>query len=197
MVVGVSSVAILVLIAGTLAAMGTDEEGIRAVIRLTARTSVLLFTAAFAASALRRLWPTPLTKWLLRRRRQIGLSFAVSHGLHLLAIASLARLHSESFWMDRSVSTLLGGGTAYVFVLLMAITSNDASVRWLGGRRWSALHTTGSYVIWTIFFVSYVPRALQSAAYAPVALLVVGALAVRLLARRAPASVLSDRRLAS
>src|SRR5690349_17199615 len=97
MVVGVSSAAILVLITATLAAMGTDEEGIRAVIRLTARTSVLLFTAAFAASALRRLWPTPLTKWLLRRRRQVGLSFAVSHFLHLLFIFMLARLYSESF----------------------------------------------------------------------------------------------------
>ena len=51
-------------------------------------------------------------------------------------------------------------------------------------------------MIWTIFFVSYVPRALKLPAYAPVALLVVGALALRLLARRAPAAVLPDRQLA-
>ena len=96
---------------------------------------MLLFTAAFAASALRRLWPTSFTRWLRRRRRQVGLSFAVSHGTHLLAIVALAMRFPESFWASTSLVTIVFGGIAYVFILLMAITSNDASVRLLGGRR--------------------------------------------------------------
>jgi methionine sulfoxide reductase heme-binding subunit len=195
-VVAISSAVIVLLVLATLAVDGTGEEGIRAVIRLTARTSVLLFTAAFTASALRRRWPTSLTRWLLRRRRQIGLSFAVSHGLHLLAIVQLATRFPDTFWPNTSMVTIVFGGLAYVFILLMALTSNDASVRLLGGRRWSLLHTTGMYVIWTIFFVSYTPRALSMPAYVPAALLVVGGLAVRLVARRAPAPVLSDRQVA-
>jgi DMSO/TMAO reductase YedYZ heme-binding membrane subunit len=195
-VVAVASAVLALLTASTLAMMGTGEDGVGAVIRLTARTSVLLFTAAFTASALRRLWPTPATRWLLRRRRQVGLSFAVSHGLHLAAIVTLATRWPDVFWPKRSVVTLVFGGIAYVFILLMAVTSNDASVRALGGKRWGLLHTVGAYWIWTIFFVSYVPRALTSPAYVPLALLVVAALGLRLIARRAAAPVLSDRPLA-
>jgi methionine sulfoxide reductase heme-binding subunit len=195
-VVAICSAVIALLLVATVAVDGTGEEGIRAAIRLTARTSVLLFTAAFTAGALRRRWPTPLTRWLLRRRRQVGLSFAVSHGLHLLAIVLLATRFPDTFWPNTSMVTIVFGGLAYVFILLMALTSNDASVRLLGGRRWSAVHTTGMYVIWTIFFVSYVPRALAMPAYVPAALLVVGGLAVRLVARRAAAPVLSDRQVA-
>jgi sulfoxide reductase heme-binding subunit YedZ len=195
-VVATSTAVILALMVATVAIDGTGEEGIRAVIRLTARTSVLLFTAAFAASALRRLWPTDLTRWLRHRRRQVGLSFAASHGLHLLAIVALAVRFPASFWANTKTITLVVGGLGYVFVLLMAITSNDASVRLLGGRRWSALHTTGAYLLWFIFAQAYVPRGLMSPAYAPLAVLVVGALGLRLLARRAQAPALSDRRIA-
>lgn len=195
-VVGTSIAVILALILATIAIDGTGEEGIRAAIRLTARTSVLLFTAAFAASALRRLWQTGFTRWLRRRRRQVGLSFAASHGLHLLAIVALAVRFPDVFWPNTKTITLVVGGLGYVFVLLMALTSNDASVRLLGGRRWSALHTTGAYVLWFIFAQAYVPRGLVSPAYAPLALLVVGSLALRLLARRAQAPALSDRRVA-
>lgn len=192
-VVGSATAIIVALILATLAVDGTGEDGVRAVIRVTARTSVVLFMAAFTAGALRRLWPTPATRWVRRRRRQVGLSFAVSHLLHLAGIVVLANRFPESFWPHTATSTLVLGGLGYVFVLLMAVTSNDASVRLLGGRAWSILHTTGAYTLWTVFFASYVPRALTDLAYAPLAVLVVGGLVLRLLARRAPAVVLSDR----
>lgn len=187
----------MLLVLATIAVDGTGEDGVRAVIRLTARTSVLLFMTAFTASALRRLWPTTATRWLMRRRRQIGLSFAVSHGLHLAAIVTLATRWPDVFWPNTSMVTIVFGGTAYVFILLMALTSNDASVRMLGGRRWSLLHTTGMYVIWIIFLNSYAGRAVTSPAFVPLALLVVGGFVLRLASRRAAAPVVADRRLAS
>lgn len=186
-VVASCTAVILALIAATLLAMGTGEEGVRAVIRLTARTSVLLFAAAFAARPLRTLWTSSFTAWLRRRRRQVGLSFAMSHLLHLIAIIVLFMRWDAS----TSAITVIFGGLGYVFILLMAITSNDASVRRLGARRWSVLHTTGSYLLWIIFANSYIPRAIADPAYAPLALLVIGILALRIVARRktAPAQI--------
>ncbi len=51
-------------------------EGSRAAIRVTARTSFLLFLAAFTASSFASLLPGPFTRFLLRERRTVGLSFA-------------------------------------------------------------------------------------------------------------------------
>ena len=45
-----------------------EVEGVRSVIRFTARTSLVLFCLAFSAGALARLWPNAWTHW----QRQIG-----------------------------------------------------------------------------------------------------------------------------
>lgn len=151
--VGIASAAVVALCAGVLTLSGAGEDGIRGVIRLTARTSLVLFLLAFTASAVHRLWPRPRTRWLLANRRYLGLSFAASHGLHLLAVVALAVRHSDEFWDHTQVSTIVVGGIGYVFVALMAATSNDTSVVWLGPRRWKLLHTVGAYWIWQIFLV--------------------------------------------
>jgi len=76
-----------------IAAMRQFEiEGIRMVIRFTARTSLLLFCLAFGAAALARLWPNAWTRWQRRNRRYLGVSFAASHGLHAVAIAAFAAM---------------------------------------------------------------------------------------------------------
>src|SRR5579862_5883945 len=69
-----------------------EVDGIRLVIRATARTSLLLFTLAFSAGALATLWPSGWTRWQRRNRRYLGLSFAVSHALHAAAIMAFATL---------------------------------------------------------------------------------------------------------
>jgi methionine sulfoxide reductase heme-binding subunit len=186
--VGVASAVILALCALTLATTGAGEEGIRSVIRLTARTSIVLFLLAFTASAAFRLWGGRWPRWLLVNRRYLGLSFAVSHFLHLLALVVLAARFPDRFWGGTSASTMVVGGIGYVFVALMAATSNDASVAWLGPRRWKALHTVGAYWLWQVFLLTYglsIPRA--PGYLVPVALLL-GAWGLRLAARgRRPA----------
>jgi methionine sulfoxide reductase heme-binding subunit len=188
--VGVASAVIVALCAMTLATTGVDEEGVRAIIRLTARTSLALFLLAFTASAAFRLWGGRLPRWLLVNRRYLGLSFAVSHFLHLLAIVVLAARFPDRFWGGTSASTMVVGGIGYVFVAIMAATSNDASVAWLGRRRWKALHTVGAYWLWQVFLLTYglsIPRA--PGYLVPVALLL-GAWGLRLAARgRRPALV--------
>jgi DMSO/TMAO reductase YedYZ heme-binding membrane subunit len=168
-------------VALVLALEGTGEGGVRAVIRWTARSSLALFLATFVASSLRRLWRAPASAWLLRNRRALGLSFAVSHALHLAGILALAATVPEATFEP---ATVVGGGLGYAFVAAMAATSSDAAMRRLGARRWKLLHRTGSWLLFAIFAQSYLPRAVASPVYAPLGLAVAGALGLRLLAWR-------------
>ncbi|MGL4880057.1 MAG: hypothetical protein ACRC8K_03220, partial [Waterburya sp.] len=79
---------------------GFNEASWRIAIRLTARTSCILFLLAFCASALRRFKTTAFTNWLVRNRRYLGLSMAVSHGFHAVAIAGVAFFTSENMVRD-------------------------------------------------------------------------------------------------
>src|SRR5512143_359766 len=114
-IVGWCSAAVAAMAVLLLAVDGTGEEGVRAVIRHSAQTSILLFMAAYVASSLRPLWRTPVSKWLLANRRYVGLSYAASHTIHLAAIVALYRL-SPDFRTGLSSVTLIGGGLAYVFL---------------------------------------------------------------------------------
>lgn len=133
---------------------GWSADGAGAAARLTARFSFVWFITAWSASALAKLWPGGWRAVLLRRRRAVGLGFAAAHFVHLgaLLIAVLV------FATPRSLTTIYGGGFGYVMVALMALTSNDWSVRTLGPRNWKLLHTIGGVVIAGIFFTSYLGR---------------------------------------
>jgi hypothetical protein len=180
--VGWSALTVAALVAAVFAAAGGGEAGWRAAIRLSAKTSLALFTAAFIASSVRVLWPTALTRWLLANRRYVGVSFAASHAIHLFAILMLLRV-SPDFHIG--TATLIGGGGAYVLLAAMTATSFDRSAAWLGARRWRLLHKTGMYYCWVIFFISYLPRMLvESILYLPFVAVLLGALGLRVAARR-------------
>jgi len=171
--------AVLVLLAAAVLAVGTDAEGFRQLIRVTARSSFVLFLLAFTASAAARRWPNSLTRWQLTNRRQIGLGFAVSHAIHAAAIAGFARLDPSGFHAATSPGNFISGGLAYVFIVLMAATSVDGAVRWLGARRWRVLHLSGLYFLWISFLITFGKRIPISAGYVlPVAVLL-AALALR------------------
>ncbi|MCC0176386.1 hypothetical protein I4641_05270 [Waterburya agarophytonicola K14] len=53
------------------------------------RWACILFLLAFTASSLRRLKATPITNWLLSNRHYLGLSMAISHGFHAIAISCM------------------------------------------------------------------------------------------------------------
>lgn len=175
--VGWSTLLLVSMSVAILVVDGIGEAGLRTLIRATARTSFVLFTAAFIASALQATWPAPLSRWLLVNRRYLGVSFAVSHGIHLLAIIVLLRVAAD---LQISGATLIGGGLAYGFIATMTATSFDRSAAWLGARAWRRLHTAGMYYIWFIFFISYAPRAIASVVYLPFAVVQLGALGLRL-----------------
>lgn len=186
--VGVNAVLVVAFAALAWVIAGGGEAGIRSAIRTTARTSLLLFLAAFVASSLNALWPRPWTKALLANRRYVGVSFAVSHLWHAVAIWLLAVEYPRSFWPGVTWVTFAGGGVGYLFLALMVATSFDRTTAWLGHRRWKLLHTTGIYVIWVIFTSSYAPRAFVAPIYLlPTVALLLGfglRFSARVLARR-------------
>jgi hypothetical protein len=162
---------------------GGGAGGWGAVVRTSAKTSLLFFLAAFVASSVRALWRTPTTAWLLANRRYVGVSFATSHAIHLVGIVLVATL-SPDFALDPL--TLVFGGLGYVWLFAMAATSFDGAVARLGRRNWQRLHTGGMYYLWLIFVISYLPRALTTSAwYWSVVVPLFGALALRIaLSRR-------------
>jgi DMSO/TMAO reductase YedYZ heme-binding membrane subunit len=159
-------------------------QGVRMVIRLTARTSLVFFLVAFLASASARQWPSPRTRWLLLHRRAFGLAFAVSHATHLAAILAFARMDAAGFAQQTSIGNYVSGGLGYVFIVLLAATSWDGAVQWLGARRWRLLHTVGVYYIWISFMVTFGKRIPVSPAYVLPVVVLVAALLLRLGATR-------------
>lgn len=134
------------------ATVGMSDEYIRAYIRLTSATSLLLFGLAWSASSINILLGGRWRRVCMARRR-IGIAFAISHTFHLAAIWLLVQVVYGGDWSEFG---LLAGGAVYVLIYLMAFTSNDWSVHTLGPTIWKRLHWVGGYVIWGAFAGSYI-----------------------------------------
>ncbi len=174
-----------------LATEGVDTDGYRLVIRATARTSLIFFLAAFIASTMVRLAPSPFSSWLKRNRRYLGLSFAMSHFIHLCAILALATFDPATFATLSTKASIIAGSTGYIAIALLTATSFDRMVSWLGVGLWQKIHTAGSWFIWVSFVFTNGKRIPVSLWYAlPVAILFV-ALAAKIYAKRQGSNIVS------
>src|SRR5262245_3107607 len=117
---------------------GFGESGWRAGIRLSGRISTLLFLSAFLARPLFLFHPSSFSRWLLKNRRYLGVSFASSHTMHLFQILALAKA-SPAFVHSLTPGLIGSAGLGYVFLYAMAATSFDRAVKWLGARNWKVL----------------------------------------------------------
>ena len=176
------------LAALVLAIAGAGERGMHGLLRATALTSLVFFLSAFVASPLRVAHPGPTAAWLSRNRRYLGLSFALSHFVHLAAIVELFRITGQS----PDAVTVVVGGIGYLLLSLMAATSSDAAIEWLGARRWRTLHSFGVNYLWLVFTLTLAGRVVLSPVAALAELALHGAMALRLSVRlrRRPAGAL-------
>ncbi len=159
---------------------GTDEQGMRMAIRATGRTSCILFLSAFVASSLHKLWSTPLSAWLLKNRRYLGISMAVSHTYHAIALFGLWIVTSGAAPSSNPLGTL-----GYILLFAMTVTSFKRPAAWLGKRGWKILHTTGMHFFWLglLFeYSSHLPKSMLI--YSPFVILLVLAMMLRLAASR-------------
>jgi sulfoxide reductase heme-binding subunit YedZ len=169
---------------------GTGSEGVELALRTTARVSFFWFLLAYLATPMHALAEGPLSRWLLRRRRALGVVFGASMTMHVAFILALFRLHSPErppmvtdadFWI---------GIPGLVLVALMTATSFDALKSALGPVRWARLHRTGLHVVWAIFFLCLVDSAGRKEAVSPLLeyhvfiAMLVAALALRIAAAR-------------
>jgi hypothetical protein len=178
---GLLSLLLAAMAAGFLA-LHPDVEGLRLTIRATARTSLVLFALAFSAAALAELAPSDATRWQRRNRRYLGVSFAVSHAIHLAALIALARVDSDLFWALTNPANIVLAGTAYLFIAAMTVTSFDRTARWLGARKWRLLHLIGGWYIWVSFATAVGKRLPQGPVYWAMMAIVIAVGALRLIA---------------
>ncbi len=181
---GVFATALMAMVAGLDTLTPDRTEALRMIIRATARTSLVLFLLAFAASGLARLRPGGFSAWLLRNRRQVGVGFAVSHLLHLAAIVALARRDPILFDALTTPASYIFGGLGYAFILAMLATSFDTTARAIGPRAFARLHGTGIWFLWLMFLINFGKRIPAHPSYVLAIVLACAALAVRIAARR-------------
>jgi methionine sulfoxide reductase heme-binding subunit len=165
-----------------------EVDGVRMVIRFTARTSLLLFCLAFSAAALARLWPNPWTRWQRRNRRYLGLSFAASHAIHAMVIIRFAAMAPADYMTATSAATYLFGGIGYAFIIAMTATSFDRTVAAIGPRAWRILHLAGGYYLWFQFMVSFGKRIPAMPLYAVFLIPLLAVMALRLIAMMSASS---------
>ena len=135
-----------------------EVEGVRAVIRFTARSSLVLFCLAFSAGALAFLWPNAWTSWQRRNRRYLGLSFAASHAIHAIAIVCFALVSPPLFRENTSLASYIFGGIGYAAIVAMSATSFDGAIAAIGPRGWRVLHLVCGYYLLLQFTVSFGKR---------------------------------------
>jgi methionine sulfoxide reductase heme-binding subunit len=170
-------------------ALHPDVEGLRLVIRATARTSLVLFALAFSAGALAQLIVSDFTRWQRRNRRYLGVSFAASHFIHLAALIALARTDSDLFWTLTNPANVVLAGAAYLFIAAMTATSFDRTAAWLGPRKWRLLHLVGGWYVWLSFAVAIGKRLPQGPIYWAMTAVILAVGIVRLIAMSRRAKV--------
>ena len=118
--------------------------------RYTARVSFILFLLPFIARPLAQLVNTPATRWMLRNRRSLGLTFAICMAGHFVPTMILLAIEEEA----SDIVTLTLGPIVYIAIALMVLTSFEKYKRKIG-RHWRTLHSTGNYLILSLMIFSY------------------------------------------
>lgn len=161
---------------------GFNEASVRSNIRWSARISVIYFCLAFGASSFYGIIQNSTSVWILKNRKYLGVSFAIVHLIHLLFLV-LLHCYFYKVFIHRSILELALGGLAYVFIVLMLLTSFDQVSKMISKSVWTTLHTLGGYWILIVFSNSIIGRAISgNYEYIPLAILLIIVWLVRLIA---------------
>src|SRR5712672_3824535 len=170
-----------------------EVDGVRMVIRFTARTSLLFFCLAFSSAALARLWPNAWTRWQRRNRRYLGVTFAASHAIHAVVIVCFAMMDPAGYAAATSTASYIFGGIGYAFIIAMAATSFDRTAAAIGPHAWRILHLAGGYYLWFQFMVAFGKRIPDMPLYALFLIPLLAVMALRLIAMTSARSTRTAR----
>ena len=158
--------------------------------RYSAHLAFVFLLLAFSASTLKAFINSAQTRDLVRYRRQLGLGFATAHTFHLVALI-LFLSNLEGYSVDASLAV---AGFGYVVTALLAVTSNDYSIKRLGPANWKQLHSVGISILMLYFFVAFSGRLLTNFApiYAVYVALIATAVVAKLRAKRRTMTAATD-----
>ena len=145
--------------------------------RYSAPLAFVFLLLAFSASTLKAFANNAQTRGLVRYRRQLGLGFATAHTFHLVALI-LFLSNLEGYSVDASVAV---AGFGYMVTALLAVTSNDYSIKRLGPAKWKQLHSVGISILMLYFFVAFSGRLLTN--FAPIYAVYVALIATAVVAK--------------
>ena len=134
----------------------STPEATVSMIRLSVQLASPWIYLAFVATALAQLFPGSSSRWLLRNRRYVGLSFAAGFGWQAVFIAVLFALHSDYYWQElHNTPDLILRMLSYLLLLALTVTSFFPVRRAMRPKDWRVLHLVGIWYFWAAIWVSY------------------------------------------
>lgn len=125
-------------------------------IRLSVQISAPWIYLTFIASALVKLYPSQTSRWLLRNRRYLGLSFAAAMGWQLIFIIVLFVLYMPYYMQEiHRPFDLIGRVFAYFVLFAMTISSFYPVRRRMRPQHWRWLHLFGVWFFFLSMWTSY------------------------------------------
>ena len=133
-----------------------DGPAISTMIQYSVWWSVPWLYLAFAASAIRNLFPGVISIWLMRYRRFFGLCFSVGMAWQLTFIVWLVFGFKE-YYIDEVylLSDVIIQIPGYIFLIAMTITSPYPVRRRMNPKYWRLLHKVGIYFLWQTVWSTY------------------------------------------
>jgi len=148
-----TALAISVILAMLAALYGTDRDGLTLLLRVSARMSFAMFLLWLALPALGTLLPerlpaaTPAEPHLL-------MAFAVAHTIHVgVIVFATFQGYFAQITESALLKFVLGGGSAYLMIVLMGLTALRAP-----SRPRAILRSVGAIYVGLVFLNSYVGR---------------------------------------
>ena len=134
----------------------SSARGVSSMIELAVRCAVPLLFVTFAASSVNVLFPGAFGRWLLRNRKDIGLSFAAAMAWQLFFILWMVTRHTE-YYVEQvyALSDVIEGVGGYLLLIAMVLTSFRFGRSRLSAKQWKLLHTFGIYWLWTYAWITY------------------------------------------
>ncbi|HEY9699292.1 MAG TPA: hypothetical protein V6D10_18680 [Trichocoleus sp.] len=186
-VVVITAVLTGILVANILYVYGFTEAGMTSILKETGRLSYPLFLMCFLASSLQKIWRNSFSKWLAGNRKYLGISFAVVYAYHSIGMFGFMLITKtpgiEGIMLFLSV-------LAYIFVIVMTVTSFKAVYDRMPVAAWRIIHTLGMYLCWYFFLAEFIHKT-EVASYAawyymPLASSAFLAFAIRIIANLMP-----------
>jgi hypothetical protein len=133
-----------------------SPHAVAEMIQYSVRWAVPFIFLVTATSALFTLFPSEGSRWLLRNRRYVGLSFAMAMAWQGAFIFIVSSVYSEHYYAEiYLLRDELEGSSGYIFLAAMTVTSFGFFRRQLTPHQWTFLHRAGVYFLWAYPFSVY------------------------------------------